>query len=74
MRNEHYLLFLGAGRWQCHRIKCARQLGINTIAVDANPHAIGFDHSNKVINIYFHRNEDSAISTLENNNFNLRKA
>tara|TARA_B100000315_G_C14558167_1_gene579226 strand:- start:766 stop:1986 length:1221 start_codon:yes stop_codon:yes gene_type:complete len=72
MRNEGYLLFLGAGRWQCYGIKCARQLGIRTIAVDANPDAIGFDHSDKVINIDFHKNEDSVITALEKYNFYLR--
>ena len=72
MRNEPYLLFLGAGRWQCHGIKCARELGIKTIAVDANPKAIGFDHSDKVINIDFYKNENRALSVLKKNNFNLR--
>ncbi len=39
------LLVLGAGLDQCFMLKCARNLGVETLAVDSNPRAPGFSIS-----------------------------
>lgn len=40
-------MILGAGILQTYVIKKAKQLGIYTIAVDVNPHSIGFQYADK---------------------------
>ena len=58
LTSNSYLLFLGAGEWQAYGIQCAKNLGIKTIAMDANPNAIGFNITDIAINIDFYNNED----------------
>jgi len=69
--SESYLIFLGAGEYQLHAIKCAKELGINTIAFDADPEAVGFNFSDKFFNIDFFNNEESVFNQLKINGFNL---
>jgi formate-dependent phosphoribosylglycinamide formyltransferase (GAR transformylase) len=47
------LLIIGAGFLQSFVIQKSKELGYETLAVDANPNAVGFEHVDKheVINI-----------------------
>ena len=51
MITKSYLIFLGAGKSQVNAIRCANDLGINTIAIDADSNAEGFCYAKKYYNI-----------------------
>jgi biotin carboxylase len=61
------LISIGAGRWQSHGISCAIKSGLDVLALDGDPNALGFDIANKsaVVDI---SNSDLVLDTLKKMN------
>lgn len=60
--SEKWLIAVTAGRWQAKTIAEAKSLGLNVIAIDSDPAAAGFTHSD--INIVAGLNDVNKVVTL----------
>lgn len=70
---DNWFAVVTAGRWQVNGILAARNLGYKVVAIDADPHAEGFNHADHIINLPL-TNVEVVLSELKALTGDLRGA